>query len=95
MVRKRAYEEVLEAAKKAKSIKDELSIRGEPYTVVKFTAILNNLVEEKHPNVLLKGLEGTETILRLDPKTGKLFNKLVVEGLEKFPLLTQQRKAVL
>lgn len=95
MVRKRAYEEVLEAAKKAKSIKDELSIRGEPYTVIKFTAIFNNLVEEKHPNVLLKGLEATVTILRLDHKTGKLFNKLVVEGLEKFPLLTQQRKTVL
>jgi hypothetical protein len=42
---------------------------------------LNNLVEEKHPNVLLKGLECAEAILKLDPKTGKHFNKLVVEGL--------------
>jgi hypothetical protein len=56
---------------------------------------LNNLIDEKHPNVLLKGLECAEAILRKDSKTGKLFNKLVVEGLERFPLLTQQRKIVL
>lgn len=61
----------------------------------KFINILNNLVEEKHPNVLLKGLECAEAILRMDPRTGKQFNKLVIEGLEKFPLLTQLRKQVL
>jgi hypothetical protein len=39
--------------------------------VGKFIAFLNNLVEEKHPNVLLKGLECAESILRLDSKTGR------------------------
>ncbi len=78
LVRKRAYEQILETILKAKSINEEFNIQNELFTVGKFIAFLNNLVEEKHPNVLLKGLECAESILRLDSKTGKLFNKLVV-----------------
>ena len=56
LIRKRAYEQILEIVLKVKSINEEFNIQGETFTVTKFIAFLNNLVEEKHPNVLLKGL---------------------------------------
>lgn len=95
LVRKRAYENILACVSKVKSLGQEFLIGEEYFTVSKIAALLNNLVEEKHPNVLLKGLESVEKILKLDAGTHKMFNKLVCEGLEKFPLVTQQRKLIL
>lgn len=56
LIRKRAYEQILNSIARVKSINEEFNIQGEPFSVAKFIAFLNNLVEEKHPNVLLKGL---------------------------------------
>jgi hypothetical protein len=65
------------------------------FTAVKLTALLNNIIEEKHPIIVLCGLECVLKIIGLNRDTIKYFNKLVCEGLEKFPIMTQQRKQIL
>ena len=59
------------------------------------TSILNNITEEKHPILIMKGLECILLIIQKNSCVIKYFNQLVSEGLEKFPILTQQRKVVL
>ena len=45
LIRKKAYEQILEIVFKVKSTNEEFSIQGESFTVTKFIAFLNNLVE--------------------------------------------------
>lgn len=77
------------------SLKEEFKINSEVFTPLKLTAMLNNLTEEKHPILVLKGLDCVNSIIEIDKSSTKYFNQLISEGLEKFPQLTQQRKQVL
>jgi hypothetical protein len=62
---------------------------------------LTDISDEGHTQVLLKGLSCVQLILRRKINKreksdfGRYFNKLVNEGLEKFPLLVQLRNSVL
>lgn len=93
MVRKKAYEDI--EGSLDKETPGDYMIGSESYSLGRVVSVLNGLVDEKHPNVLLQGLECVEVILRLGAASGKHFNELAWEGLEKFPLVSQQRKQIL
>lgn len=94
-VRRRAYEAVHSCLEHSASARDEFKINSELFTPLKLTALLNNITEEKHPILVLRGLDCVLLIISLSQSSTKYFNQLLSEGLEKFPLLTQQRKQVL
>ena len=77
------------------NVDEELIINGQSFTMLQLIPFLNNLVDEKHPNVLLKGLECVECIMKCSKSSHKQFLKLIDLGLDRFPLLTQQKKLIL
>jgi hypothetical protein len=48
---------------------------------MKLTGLLNNLTEEKHPILVLKGLDCVSSIIGINQSSIKYFNQLVSEGL--------------
>ena len=59
----------------------EFKIKNEVFTPLKVTTILNNLTEEKHPSIVLRGLDCVLAIINLNSGAIKYFNQLVSEGL--------------